>query len=82
MISADRLSLAGMVQLSPSRSANTYRQMGEPDNFADQIEQVLRGTFDLRSFAQYKSRIAQRLLAGIRTYTAYLSQPGQPSSGG
>jgi len=58
--------------------AHTYRQMGEPDNFADQIEQVLRGTLGFEKLRSTQSRIAQRLLAGIRTYTAYLSQPGQP----
>lgn len=58
--------------------AHTYRQMGEPDNFADQIEQVLRGTLGFEKLRSSQSRIAQRLLAGIRTYTAYLSQPGQP----
>ncbi len=57
---------------------HTYRQMGEPDNFADQIEQVLRGTLGFEKLRSSQSRIAQRLLAGIRTYTAYLSQPGQP----
>ena len=58
--------------------AHTYRQMGEPGNFADQIEQVLRGTLGFEKLRSSQSRVAQRLLAGIRTYTAYLSQPGQP----
>lgn len=58
--------------------AHTYRQMGEPDNYADQIEQVLRGTLGFEKLRSSQSRVAQRLLAGIRTYTAYLSQPGQP----
>ncbi len=58
--------------------AHTYRQMGEPDNYADQIEQVLRGTLGFEKLRTSQSQIASRLLAGIRTYTAYLSQPGQP----
>ena len=58
--------------------AHTYRQMGEPGNFADQIEQVLRGTLGFEKLRSSQSRVAQRLLAGIRTYTAYLSEPGQP----
>lgn len=58
--------------------AHTYRQMGEPDNFADQIEQVLRGTLGFEKLRTSQSQIARRLLGGIRTYTAYLAQPGQP----
>lgn len=58
--------------------AHTYRQMGKPDNFADQIEQVLRGTLGFEKLRFSQSQIAQRLLAGIRTYTAYLAEPGQP----
>jgi replicative superfamily II helicase len=58
--------------------AHTYRQMGKPDNFADQIEQVLRGTLGFEKLRTSQSQVAQRLLVGIRTYTAYLAQPGQP----
>jgi len=58
--------------------AHTYRQMGEPDNFADQIEQVLRGTLGFEKLRSSQSQIARRLLAGIRTYAAYLAEPGQP----
>jgi hypothetical protein len=52
--------------------------MGEPNNYADQIEQVLRGTLGFEKLRSSQSRIAQRLLTGIRTYTSYLSRPGQP----
>lgn len=58
--------------------AHTYRQMGEPNNFADQIEQVLRGTLGFEKLRSSQSQIARRLLDGIRTYTNYLSKPGQP----
>jgi superfamily II DNA/RNA helicase len=58
--------------------AHTYRQMGEPSNYADQIEQVLRGTLGFEKLRSSQSRIAQQLLSGIRTYSAYLSEPGQP----
>ncbi|MBV6501768.1 MAG: hypothetical protein CJBNEKGG_04286 [Prosthecobacter sp.] len=58
--------------------AHTYRQMGEPSNYADQIEQVLRGTLGFEKLRSSQSRIAQRLLSGIRSYTTYLSEPGQP----
>lgn len=58
--------------------AHTYRQMGEPNNFSDQIEQVLRGTLGFEKLRSSQSQIAQRLLEGIRTYTVYLAKPGQP----
>lgn len=58
--------------------AHTYRQMGEPSNYADQIEQVLRGTLGFEKLRSSQSRIAQRLLSGIRNYSSYLSEPGQP----
>lgn len=58
--------------------AHTYRQMGEPDNFADQIEQVLRGTLGFEKLRSSESQIARRLLSGIRTYATYLAEPGQP----
>jgi superfamily II DNA/RNA helicase len=58
--------------------AHTYRQMGEPNDFADQLEQVLRGTLGFEKLRSTQSQIARRLLAGIRAYTAYLAEPGQP----
>ena len=58
--------------------AHTYRQMGQPANFVDQIEQVMRGTLGFEKLRAADSRIARRLLAGIESYTRYLTQPGQP----
>ena len=58
--------------------AHTYRQMGEPDGFADQIEQVLRGTFGFEKLRVQNSSLANRLLEGIHTYTQFLQEPGQP----
>lgn len=52
--------------------------MGEPAEFADQIEQVLRGTFGFEKLRAQNSSLANKLLAGIQTYTDYLKQPGQP----
>lgn len=58
--------------------AHTYRQMGQPGGFADEIEQVLRGTFGFEKLRSQNSALASRLLSGIHAYTQYLQQPGQP----
>lgn len=58
--------------------AHTYRQMGQPSNFADQIEQVLRGTFGFEKLRVSDSQIARRLLNGIHRYVDYLASPSQP----
>jgi replicative superfamily II helicase len=58
--------------------AHTYRQMGKPVGFADEIEQVLRGTFGFEKLRAEDSALANRLLDGIHSYTQYLQQPGQP----
>ena len=58
--------------------AHTYRQMGEPADFADQIEQVLRGTFGFEKLRVQNSSLANNLLTGIHAYTYYLRRPGQP----
>lgn len=58
--------------------AHTYRQMGQSENFADQIEQVLRGTFGFEKLRQSDSQIARRLLNGIHSYVDYLASPSQP----
>ncbi len=58
--------------------AHTYREMGEPVSFVDQIEQVLRGTFGFEKLRSQNSSIANRLLGGIHDYLDYLQRPGQP----
>lgn len=58
--------------------AHTYRQMGQPQAFADQIEQVLRGTFGFGKLRASNPNQANRLLNSIRSYADYLSQPRQP----
>lgn len=58
--------------------AHTYRQMGKPQAFADQIEQVLRGTFGFGRLRAANPIQAARLLNSIRSYAGYLSQPRQP----
>ena len=58
--------------------AHSYRQMGAPASFADDIEQVLRGTFGFEKLRNEHSGLARTLLAGVYDYTEYLQQPGQP----
>ena len=58
--------------------AHTYQQMGKPDSYFQQIEQVLRGTFGFEKLRTGHNRIAQSLLSGIETYTHYLQESGQP----
>jgi hypothetical protein len=52
--------------------------MGEPANFADQIEQVLRGTLGFEKLRASSSQIARRLLTGIDDYVTYMTRKGQP----
>jgi len=76
--------LEGIVFMYPEWSTfvqylvHTYRQMGEPETFADEIEQVLRGTFGFEKLRNQDSSLANRLLSGIHSYTDYLRGPGQP----
>jgi hypothetical protein len=58
--------------------AHTYRQMGQPEGFADEIERVLRGTFGFEKLRRNHPSLANRLLEGIHSYALYLRQPGQP----
>lgn len=83
--SADELADLGMiVYRHPEWSSflqylvHTYRQLGAPANFADQIEQVLRGTLGFEKLRASNSRIASQLLGGIRNYVSYIAGPGQP----
>lgn len=57
---------------------HTYRQMEQPANFADQIEQVLRGTLGFEKLRTANSQIARSLLSGVRAYIADLTRPQQP----
>lgn len=58
--------------------AHTYRQMGQPEGFPDEIEQVLRNTFGFEKLRSDSPELANRLLDGVYAYTQYLQQPGQP----
>jgi replicative superfamily II helicase len=58
--------------------AHTYRQMGQPETFIEQVEQVLRGTLGFEKLRTHNSTLANKLLSGIQTYTDYLRRPNQP----
>ena len=58
--------------------AHTYRQMGHPEGFVNDIEQVLRNTFGFEKLRAEDSTLANRLLNGVRSYTENLQEPGQP----
>jgi len=58
--------------------AHTYRQMGKPEAFVNEIEQVLRGTFGYEKLRSQDSSLARKLLDGILVYARYLGEPGQP----
>lgn len=76
--------LGGIVYRNPAWSsflqylAHTYRQMGEPDSFFEEIEQVLRSTLGFEKLRLRNSMIARRLLGGIEAYSRYLQEPNQP----
>jgi replicative superfamily II helicase len=60
--------LHGIVNLYPEWSsfvqylAHTYRQMGKPENFEDQIEQVLRGTLGFEKLRSQKLIASQQVV--------------------
>ncbi|KTD54927.1 ski2-like helicase [Legionella sainthelensi] len=76
--------LEGIVYRTPEWSSflqyltHTYRQMGKPDTFVDQVEQVLRGTFGFEKLRMENPSIAKKLLSGIQRYAEYLKRPNQP----
>jgi replicative superfamily II helicase len=59
---------------------HTYRQMGNPATFTEQVEQVLRGTFGFEKLRIRDSQIANLLLDGVVAYTDYITRPRQPLS--
>lgn len=57
---------------------HTYQQMGQPQDFIDQIEQILRGTLGFEALRHSNPRQANQLLNGISAYANYFQQSGQP----
>lgn len=58
--------------------AHTYRQMGEPISFSEEIEQVLRNTLGFEKLRSQNNTLAQSFIKSIEQYTKYLQQPKQP----
>ncbi|QVW35182.1 DEAD/DEAH box helicase [Geobacter sulfurreducens] len=48
--------------------AHTYRQIGDPQRFASEIEQVLRGTLGFQALRRTRSDLANRLVASVQSY--------------
>lgn len=58
--------------------AHTYQEMGKPETFGDEIEQVLRNTFGFAKLRQQQPHLAKSLLVGIHGYADYIREPNQP----
>jgi superfamily II DNA/RNA helicase len=58
--------------------AHTYRQIGDHETFAGQIEQVLRGSFGFQKIRQQNANAANTLVNAVQRYTAMLR--GKPLS--
>jgi replicative superfamily II helicase len=58
--------------------AHTYNQMGKPENFNEEVEQILRGTWGFKTLREQNVELTNKLLAGIKNYTTYLQRKGQP----
>lgn len=56
--------------------AHTYRQIGDHDQFASQIEQVLRGTLGFRALRKTHPGWADKLVRGVQNYAERIK--GQP----
>jgi superfamily II DNA/RNA helicase len=57
--------------------AHTYRQIGDPQRFANEVEQVLRGTLGFQNLRRTRSEWANRLVASVQAYGERISgKPG------
>ena len=56
--------------------AHTYRQIGNHERFANEVEQVLRGTLGFRALRRSHPGWARELVRGVRRYAAKLR--GEP----
>ena len=52
---------------------HTYRQIGDPERFSNEIERVLRGTLGFETLRRQNSVLANRLLGGVQNYGARLA---------
>ncbi|HUJ08526.1 MAG TPA: DEAD/DEAH box helicase [Verrucomicrobiae bacterium] len=48
--------------------AHTYRQIGDPERFSNEIEQVLRGTLGFQSLRRTNMDWAAKLVTGVQAY--------------
>ncbi|MDD2851576.1 MAG: DEAD/DEAH box helicase [Desulfuromonadaceae bacterium] len=48
--------------------AHTYRQIGDPQRFASEVEQVLRGTLGFQSLRRTRSDWANKLVTSVQAY--------------
>ena len=53
--------------------AHTYRQIGDPQRFANEVEQVLRGTLGFQTLRRTRSDWANRLVASVQAYGERIS---------
>jgi hypothetical protein len=58
--------------------AHTYRQIGDPNRFASEIEQILRGTLGFQNLRRINTDWANRLIVSVLDYGERLS--GKPLS--
>jgi hypothetical protein len=56
--------------------AHSFRQIGDPDKFSQQIDLVLRGTLGFQRLRESNFRVAQQLIESARAYGARLA--GRP----
>ncbi|NLV26844.1 MAG: DEAD/DEAH box helicase [Methanomicrobiales archaeon] len=57
---------------------HSYRQMGRPEHYTNEIEQILRGTLGFEKLRKEDSRLANQLLDGVNNYTRELQNPNLP----
>ncbi len=57
---------------------HTYQQMGKPEYFTQQVEQVLRGTLGYEKLKLKDSDIARKFLKGINKYCDDIQEGNQP----
>lgn len=54
--------------------AHTYTQMGKPEGFALEVEQVLRGTFGFQKLREKDAALAKSFQEGVESYIHYLER--------
>lgn len=78
LLSLERLSWKGEWSAFLQYLAHTYRQIGDHEQFALEVEQVLRGTLGFQELRQSHPAMANQFVDGVRRYGGRLA--GQPLS--